>query len=78
MNLLVGGPLPARSVFWPAKTRKNLNFSRCIHVFDLVINYCLDIIRGNWQQALFYFTALMGNVGSLFGMFFSSMLQVVY
>ena len=29
--------------FWPAKTRKNWNFLRCIHVFDLVLNYCSDI-----------------------------------
>ena len=33
--------------FWPAKTRRNLNFLRCIHVFDLVLKYCSDINEGN-------------------------------
>ena len=47
--------------FWPAKTRKNLNFSRCIHVFDLVLEYCSDLNERNWQQLLFYFIVLMAS-----------------
>ena len=56
--------------FWPAKTRKNLNFFRCIHVFDLVRNYCSEINEGNWLQLLFYFIVLMGIVASVIGMSF--------
>ena len=33
--------------FWPAKTRKSLNFLRCIHVIDLVLKYGSDINEGN-------------------------------
>ena len=56
--------------FWPAKARKNLNFLRCIHVFDLVLKYCSDIIEGNWLQLLFHFIVLMGIVVSVIGMSF--------
>ena len=56
--------------FWPAKTRKNLNFLRCIHVFDLVINFFADINEINWLQLVFYFIVLMGIVASVDGMSF--------
>ena len=59
--------------FWPAKTRKSLNFLRCIYVIDLVLEYGSDITEGNWLQLLFYFIVLMGIVASVIGMcFFSS------
>ena len=57
--------------FWPEKTRKNLNFLRCIQVFDLVLKYCSDINEGNWLQLPFYFIVLMGKVASVIGMRFS-------
>ena len=56
--------------FWPAKTRKNLNFLRCLHVFDLVLKYCSEINEGNWLELLFYFFVLMGIVALVVGMSF--------
>ena len=58
--------------FWPAKTRKSLNFLRCIHVIDLVLKYGSDIYEGNWLQLLFYFIVLMGVVAPVIGMSFFS------
>ena len=58
--------------FWPAKTRKSLNFLRCIHVIDLVLKYGSDINERNWLQFLFYFIVLMSIVASVIGMSFSS------
>ena len=49
MHLLVGGPARA---WWPVKTRKNLKFLRCLHVFELVLKYCSDTNEGNWLQLL--------------------------
>ena len=48
--------------FWPAKTRKNWNFLRCIPVFDLALKNCSDINEGKWLQVLFHFFVLMGKV----------------
>ena len=56
--------------FWPAKTRKSLNFLRCIYVIDLVLKYGSDINEGNWLQLLFYFIVWMGIVASVIGMCF--------
>ena len=39
--------------FWLAKSTKNLNFLRCLHVFDLLLKYCSDKNEGNWLQLLF-------------------------
>ena len=58
--------------FWPAKTRKSLNFLRCIYVIELVLKYGSDINEGNWLQLLFYFIVLMGIVASVIGMCFFS------
>ena len=58
--------------FWPAKTRKSLNFLRCIYVIDLVLKYGSDINEGNWLQLLFYFIVLLGTVASVTGMSFFS------
>ena len=56
--------------FWPAKTRKNLNFLRWIHVFNLFLLYCWDISEENWLHLLFYFLVLMGIVSSVIAMSF--------
>ena len=64
--------------FWPAKTRKSLNFLRCIYVIDLVLKYGSDINERNWLQLLFYFIAVMGIVAYVIGMsFFSAVFQVL-
>ena len=56
--------------FSPAKTRKSLNFLRCIHVIDLVLKYGSDINEGNCLEFLFYFIVFMGAVASVIGMSF--------
>ena len=62
--------------FWPAKTRKPLNFLRCIYVIHLVLKYGSDINEGNWLQLLFYFIDSMGIVASVIGTsFFSVLIQ---
>ena len=56
--------------FWPAKTRKSLNFLRCIQAIDLVLKYGSDISEGSWLQLLFYFIVLMGIVADVIGLSF--------
>ena len=58
--------------FWLAKTRKTLNFLRCIQVFDLVLKYALDMNEENWLQLLFYFIILIVRVASVIGTNFLS------
>ena len=58
------------SWFWTANTRKNLNFLRCIHVFDPVLKNRSDIKVGIKQQLLFYFFVLMDIAASNIGMSF--------
>ena len=58
--------------FWPAKTRKSLNFLRCIYVIELVLKYGSDINEGNWLQLLFHLIVLMGIVASAIGLSFFS------
>ena len=58
--------------FWPAKTRKTLNFLRCTHVIDLVLKYDSDINEENWLQLLFYLIVLMGIIASVIGLSFFS------
>ena len=70
MHLLVVALQVPEMCFWPAKTRKHLNFLRCIHVIDLVLNYCSDINERNWLQLLFYFIVLMALVASGIGLVF--------
>ena len=77
MHLPVGGPERAWNVLL-VKTRKNLNFLRCIHVFDLVIKYCSDIKERNWLQLLFYFIVVMGRVASNIGMSFFHLFSRFY
>ena len=57
----------AEMFFWPAKTRKNLNFGRCIQVLDLVLKCCSDINEGIWIQHLFHFLVLVNVVASFIG-----------
>ena len=56
--------------FWPAKTRKNLNFLKCIHVFELVLKYCSDINERNWSQLFFYLIVLTDIAASILGLSF--------
>ena len=63
--------------FWPAKRRRNLNFLRCLYVFDLVLKYDSDINEGNWLQLLFYFFVLMDIVFSAIGMSFFQLFLVL-
>ena len=64
--------------FWPAKIKKSLNFLRCIHVLDLVLNYGSDINERNWLHLLFCFFVLLGIVASVIGMsFFSAVFLVL-
>ena len=56
--------------FWPAQTKKNLFFLRCLHVFDLVLKYCSDLNEGNWLQLLFHFFVLMGIFALVIGLSF--------
>ena len=57
---------------------KTLNFLRCIHVIDLVLNYDSDINAENWLQLLFYLIVLMVAVACVIGMsFFSAVFQVL-
>ena len=63
--------------YWPAKTRKNLEILRCIHVFDLVLTYGSDQNEGNWLQLLFYFIVLMGIVASIIWMSFFSCILIL-
>ena len=53
--------------FWPAKTRKTLNFLRCINVNDHVLEYGSDKNERNWLQLLFYFIKMVSIVVSVIG-----------
>ena len=60
------------------RLEKALNFLRCIHVIDLLLEYGSDIKERNWLQFLFYFNVLIGIVASVFGVsFFSAVFQVL-
>ena len=73
MHLLVSGPWACLTYVSGLRRReKNLKFSRCIHVFDLVLKFGSDINEGNWLQFLFYFNVLIGIVASVIGMIFFS------
>ena len=63
--------------FWAAKTRRNLNFLRCIHVFDLVLKYCSDINENNWSQLFFYTIVLTDIAALILGMSFVSVFLVL-
>ena len=78
MQPLVGGPRVPEMCFWPARTRKSLNFLRFIYVIDLVLKYGSDINEGNWLQLLIYFILLMGKIASVIGMGFCSAVFQVF
>ena len=71
-------PVNAPVRWWPCacltcvsglrRLEKTLNFLRCIHVIELVLEYGSDINEGNWLQLLFYFIVLVGIVASVLGM----------
>ena len=64
--------------FWPAKTRKILNFLRYIHVLDLVLNYSSHKNERNWVELLFYFNVLMEKAAVILGLsFFKPVYQVL-
>ena len=63
--------------FWPAKTRKGLNFLRCIYVIDLVLKYGSDINEGNWLQLLFFHCTDGYSCRRYCNEFFSAMFQVL-
>ena len=75
-------PVNALARWWPCACLKYvsrsrrletiLKFLRCRQVIDLVLKYVSDINERNWLQLLFYFISLMGIVGSVVGMSFSS------
>ena len=64
-------PSKKETCFWPAKTRKNLTFSRCIHLWDLVLKSCLEIHEGNWIQLPFVSAVLVKKVASFVDFFVS-------
>ena len=81
-------PVNAHALWWPCaclecvsglwSLEKTLNFSRCIHIIDLVLNYGSDINERNWIQLLFYFIVLIGMAVFVIGMsFFSPVFQVL-
>ena len=45
-------------------------FLRCLHVSDMVIYYCSDIIEGNWPQLFFHIFVSMCKIASVIGMSF--------
>ena len=59
-----------KCVFSLRRLEKTLKLLKCIHVFDLVLKYALDINEGNCLQLLFYFIVLMGVVASVMGICF--------
>ena len=63
--------------FWPAKTRKSLNFLRCIYVIDLVVKYGSDINEGNWLQLLFFHCIDGYSCRRYCNEFFSVMFQIL-
>ena len=50
---------------------KNLKFLRCIHIFDLVLEYCSDVNEGNGLELLFYFIVILCIVVLITGIVFS-------
>ena len=63
-------PLVPELYFWWAETSQNLNFSRCIHAFDLLLKFSSYLNEGIWLQLLFCFIMLMNLVSSIVGMSF--------
>ena len=73
-------PVNALDSWWPCTwlkcvsglgwLEKNLNFLRCIHIFDLVLKFGSDINEGNWLQLLLHFTVLVGKNASVIRMKF--------
>ena len=73
-------PVNALARWWPCaclkcvsglrRLEKTLKLLKCIHVFDLVLKYALDINEGNWLQLLLHSIVLIGIVASVMGICF--------
>ena len=63
-------PLVPELYFWWAETSQNLNFSRCIHAFDLLLKFSSYLNEGIWLQLLFCFIIMMNLVSPVDGMSF--------
>ena len=73
-------PVNALDSWWPCTwpkcvsglgwQEKNLNFLRCIHIFDLVLKFASDINGWNWLQLLLHFSVLVGKNASVIRMKF--------
>ena len=80
--MLLMEPVDAPARWWPCpcltrvsalpRLERHFIFLRCIHVFDLVLKYGLDIIEGNLLQVLFYFIVLTDIVTAVIGIRFFS------
>ena len=49
---------------------RNLNFFRCIHVFDLALKFASDVNEVNWLQLFLHFVVLIGVNASVIWMKF--------
>ena len=59
-------PLLLEMCCWPAKTRSNLNFLRCIRVLDmLLVKYCSDVNEGVRKQLFFQFLILVYSISRI-------------
>ena len=58
----------AERFFWPAETRKNLNFLSCIYDIHLLLKNCSDINEGIVIQLPVYYVVLLKRVASFGGM----------
>ena len=50
------------------RIQKNLTFSRCIHLWDLLLKSCCDINEGKWIQLPCIFAVLVKIVASFVGL----------
>ena len=60
-----------KCVSGPRSPEKSLKFSKYILVFDLVLQFCSDIIYWNWMQLSFHFFVFIDIVASVVGTIFS-------
>ena len=63
--------------FWAAKTRKTLEFLRCIYGIDSVLKYGTDKIEGHWLQLLFLLHSSLAVVASVNGLSFLAIFQIL-
>ena len=63
--------------FWPAKTRTKLDFSSCIHLWNLVLKSCYDIKEGNGYSFLSFPLCWWKKLHHLWEWVFPSLFQVL-